>query len=125
MLEVSTIISYQRDRFVDTEELCLPFFDDVSGTIRGYRIFTACRTFSGRIFRLEDHLDRLYNSAKSIHMKPPMGREQLKIVLQELVDRNLQPSFNGELLIDVVFSGGLAGNSMQQSGTGAYLYMAV
>ena len=125
MLEVLAIISYQRDRFVKTEELCLPFLDDVSGTIRGYRIFTACRTVGGKIFRLEDHLDRLYNSAASIHMKPPMGREELRILLQELIDRNIQQGVNCDLLIDVVFSGGLEGNSMRQSGRGAHLYIAV
>lgn len=108
-----------------TEELCLPFLDDVSGTIRGYRIFTACRTFGGRIFRLEDHLDRLYNSAASIYMAPPLDREKLKTLLQELVDRNLRLGLDCDLLIDVVFSGGLEGNTMKQSGRGAYLYMAV
>lgn len=108
-----------------TEELCLPFLDDVSGTIRGYRIFTACRTFGGKIFRLEDHLDRLYNSAASIYMAPPLDRYKLKTLLQELVDRNLRLGLDCDLLIDVVFSGGLEGNSMKQSGRGAYLYMAV
>jgi branched-subunit amino acid aminotransferase/4-amino-4-deoxychorismate lyase len=99
--------------------------DDVSGTIRGYRIFTACRTFGDKIFRLEDHMDRLYNSASSIYMKPPMDREQLKQLLQELVERNRKLNHGTDLLIDVVFSGGLEGNSMRQSGLGAHLYIAV
>jgi branched-subunit amino acid aminotransferase/4-amino-4-deoxychorismate lyase len=124
-LEVFAIISYQRDRFVDTNELCLPFLDDISGTIRGYRIFTACRTFGGKIFRLEDHLNRLYSSAASIHMQPPVDREQLKELLRELVSRNLQLHRTSDLLIDVIFSGGLDGSSMVQSGRGAHLYMAV
>ncbi len=119
------IISYQRDRFVDTNELCLPFLDDISGTIRGYRIFTACRTFGGNIFRLEDHLNRLYSSAASIYMQPPMPREQLRELLRHLVNRNLRLADTSDLLIDVIFSGGLEGSSMIQSGRGAHLYMAV
>jgi branched-chain amino acid aminotransferase len=110
---------------VDTNELCLPFLDDISGTIRGYRIFTACRTFGGKIFRLEDHLNRLYSSAASIYMQPPMDRGPLKELLRELVSRNLQPHDTSDLLIDVIFSGGLEGSSMVQSGRGAHLYMAV
>jgi branched-subunit amino acid aminotransferase/4-amino-4-deoxychorismate lyase len=103
----------------------MPFLDDISGTIRGYRIFTACRTFGTKIFRLEDHLDRLYNSASSIYMKPPMGRESLRRLLQDLVDRNRKSGATTDLLIDIVFSGGLKGNSMRQSGSGAHLYIAV
>jgi branched-subunit amino acid aminotransferase/4-amino-4-deoxychorismate lyase len=103
----------------------MPFLDDISGTIRGYRIFTACRTFGNKIFRLEDHLDRLYNSASSIYMKPPMGRESLRRLLQDLVDRNRKSGATTDLLIDIVFSGGLKGNSMRQSGNGAHLYIAV
>jgi branched-chain amino acid aminotransferase len=123
--EDSKIISYQRNHFVDTADLSLPFIDDISGTIRGYRIFTACRTVKGKIFRLEDHLDRLYYSASAIHMIPPLKREQLRELLHQLVEKNREAGFQVDLVIDVVFSGGLAGTTMVQSGDGAHLYIAV
>ena len=119
------IISYQRDHFVPTSELALPFLDDISGTVRGYRIFTACRTVKGKVFRLEDHLDRLYYSASGIHMKPPLDRDGLRTLLNEIVDRNVKSGIQDDLLIDVIFSGGLLGNTMKQSDNGAYLYVAV
>jgi branched-chain amino acid aminotransferase len=119
------IISYQRDHFVPTSELTFPFADDISGTIRGYRVFTACRTYRDKIFRLEDHLDRLYNSASIIHMKPPLEREQLRERLQEAVEKNRSAGLTGDLLIDIIFSGGLAGSTMRQSGRGGFLYIAV
>ena len=105
--------------------MALPFLDDVSGTIRGYRVFTACRTVRGKIFRLEDHLTRLYYSATSIYMIPPISREGLRELLAELVEKNMESGRQGDLLIDVIFSGGLNGNTMQQSGKGAHLYLAV
>ncbi|MGO9120949.1 MAG: aminotransferase class IV [Desulfomonilaceae bacterium] len=120
-----TIISYQRDHFVPSSELSFPFFDDISGTLRGYRVFTACRSIRGKIFRLEDHLDRLYNSASGIHMKPPVAREALKQIMAEIVDRNVKSGIQDDLLIDIIFSGGLAGNTMKTSDNGAYLYVAV
>jgi len=123
--EDGNIISYQRDRFVDTSELSFPFLDDVSGTIRGYRIFTACRTVNGRIFRIEDHLDRLYTCASALYMVPPVNRDRLRDLLEDLVERNLGLANGKDLLLDVVFSGGLEGNTMKQSGRGAYLYIAV
>ncbi len=119
------IISYQRDHFVPSSELSFPFFDDISGTLRGYRVFTACRTVRGNIFRLEDHLDRLYHSASGIHMKPPVDIEALKKIMAELVDRNVKSGVQDDLVIDIIFSGGLAGNTMKKSDNGAYLYIAV
>lgn len=119
------MISYQRNAFVDTTELSLPYCDDISGTIRGYRIFTACRTVNQKIFRLQDHLDRLYNSAKAIYMTPPMSRHELAILLDELLLKNSNLSAGSDLLLDIIFSGGLEGSTMKQSGLGAHLYVAV
>jgi branched-chain amino acid aminotransferase len=123
--EDTKIISYQRDRFVKTSELAFPFLDDISGTIRGYRIFTACRTIRGKIFRLEDHLERLYHSAAGIYMEPPLRREELRQLLAALLEENRNAGVKGDLLVDVIFSGGLSGSTMKQSGTGAHLYIAV
>ena len=119
------MISYQRSAFVETGELSLPYWDDISGTIRGYRIFTACRTVNKKIFRLQDHLDRLYKSAEAIYMIPPMNRNALEDVLSELVQKNEPHAGESDLLIDVIFSGGLEGATMKQSGLGAHLYIAV
>jgi branched-chain amino acid aminotransferase len=99
--------------------------DDVSGTIRGYRIFTACRTVNGKIFRLEDHLERLYTCAKAVYMVPPVDKSRLSSLLDDVVERNLSLTNADDLLIDVIFSGGLEGNTMKQSGSGAHLYIAV
>ncbi|MDQ7783128.1 MAG: aminotransferase class IV [Desulfomonilaceae bacterium] len=122
--EGRTIISYQRDRFVPTEELSLPYWDDVSGTLRGYRVFTACRTVREKIFRLEDHLRRLYDSAAGIHMVPPMGQDALRDILMEAVRLNRERDPHADLLLNVIFSGGLQGCTMKQSGAGAHLYIA-
>ncbi|MBM3303059.1 MAG: aminotransferase class IV family protein, partial [Deltaproteobacteria bacterium] len=108
-----------------TIELTFPYWDDVGGTIRGHRVFTACRTVDGRIFRLEDHLDRLYRSATGIFMTPPMPKEELRPLLEETVRRNRQVHPGVDLLINVVFSGGLEGCTMKKSSGTAHLYIAV
>jgi branched-subunit amino acid aminotransferase/4-amino-4-deoxychorismate lyase len=122
---IQAIISYQRNGYVPTSQLCLPFLDDISGTIRGYRIFTACRTVNGRIFRVDDHLERLYHSAESIYMQPPLPPEELREILERLVSKNREQVPGVDFHVEVIFSGGLAGNSMRQSGQGAHLYIAV
>ncbi len=118
------MISFQRDHFVNTEDLVFPFSDDISGTIRGYRIFTACRTVNGKIFRLEDHLDRLYKSASSIYMTPPRTRPDLKKILSDVLEQNLRVRPEN-LLIDIIFSGGLEEETMKRSGKRAHLYVVV
>jgi len=121
------LLSYGRDRYVATEDLAMPFLDDIGGTLRGYRIFTACKTTHGKIFRLDDHLDRLYYSAAALYMKPPREREALKALLEELVAKNRQLTEKTvtELVLDIIFSGGLQGNTFQQSGNPSHLYIAV
>ncbi len=119
------MISYQRDRFVDTSDLTFPYLDDISGTLRGYRVFTACRTVNNKVFRLEDHLDRLYNSARGIHMQPPVQRDGLRELVQELLQKNFEVKPGADLDIEIIFSGGLDGRTMKQSGKGAHLYIAV
>ncbi len=57
-------------------------------------------------------------------MKPPLDRDALRKLLIELVDRNVKSGIQDDLLIDVIFSGRLLGNTMKQSSNGAYLYIA-
>ncbi len=105
--------------------MALPFLDDISGTIRGYRVFTACRTVREKIFRVEDHLNRLYLSASSLHMTPPLPREELRTLLGRVVEKNRAAGHGEDLLLDVIFSGGLAGATMKKAATPAHLYVAV
>ncbi|MGO8820002.1 MAG: aminotransferase class IV [Desulfomonilaceae bacterium] len=107
---------------MNSEDLVFPYCDDISGTLRGYRIFTACGTVNGRIFRLEDHLNRLYDSAAQIYMQPPCSRAELTQILLDLVERNKRVSSENQI-IDIIFSGGLQGETMKQSGRGAHLYI--
>jgi branched-chain amino acid aminotransferase len=67
----------------------------------------------------------VYTSATIIHMKPPMDRESLRNLLIDAVARNRAAGLSDDLLIDIIFSGGLAGSTMKQSGRGGFLYLAI
>ena len=45
------------------------------GLLYGDGVFEGIRVYSGRVFRLEQHVDRLYDSARAIHLEIPMTRE--------------------------------------------------
>ncbi len=47
------------------------------GLLYGDGVFEGIRAYSGRVFRLKQHVDRLYDSAISIHLRIPISREEM------------------------------------------------
>lgn len=47
------------------------------GLLYGDGVFEGIRAYHGRIFKLEEHIDRLYDSAKAILLDIPMSKSQL------------------------------------------------
>ncbi len=66
---------YLDGRYVPSDEAKVSVFDH--GLLYGDGVFEGIRVYNGRIFRLDQHLDRLFNSAKAIMLAIPLGREQL------------------------------------------------
>ncbi|MBM3241165.1 hypothetical protein FJZ31_33190 [Candidatus Poribacteria bacterium] len=120
----SDMLSYANGEYVSTEKLAIPIASDIVGTIRGYRIFTACRTVRNKVFHLDDHIDRLFNSAGAIYMDLPHTKNELREIVEETVAQNRQNQ-DGDLLLEIIYSGGeVADNGVAPIGT-ADLYIAV
>jgi branched-chain amino acid aminotransferase len=47
------------------------------GLLYGDGIFEGIRFYNGRVFRLEEHLDRLFDSARAINLAIPMTKQEL------------------------------------------------
>jgi branched-chain amino acid aminotransferase len=47
------------------------------GLLYGDGVFEGIRAYNNRIFRLEDHIDRLFDSAKAIMLEIPMSKKDL------------------------------------------------
>jgi len=62
-------------KFVSEDEAKISVFDH--GLLYGDGVFEGIRLYDGRIFRLGQHLDRLFASAKAIMLPVPMSKEQL------------------------------------------------
>jgi branched-chain amino acid aminotransferase len=54
----------------------------------GDGVFEGIRVYGGKVFRLREHIDRLYDSAKSIWLEIPMSREQMIEAVQNTVRVN-------------------------------------
>ncbi|MDX5421838.1 MAG: aminotransferase class IV [Hymenobacteraceae bacterium] len=58
---------------------------------RGYGVFEYCKVHQDHPFFLEDYLDRFYNSAALMELTIPYSRESLKLVIEELTQKNNLP----------------------------------
>jgi branched-chain amino acid aminotransferase len=73
-------------QFYDKEDAKISVFDH--GLLYGDGVFEGIRSYSGRVFRLEEHLDRLWDSAKAIWLKIPMTKEAMGQAIYETLKLN-------------------------------------
>ena len=59
------------------------------GFILGDAVFDTTRTFGHEIFRLDEHLDRLYESLRWMRIDPQMSKETMSDLTMEVLERNL------------------------------------
>jgi branched-chain amino acid aminotransferase len=72
---------YIDGNFFDKESAKISVFDH--GLLYGDGIFEGIRAYNGRVFRLKEHIERLYDSAKAIFLQIPVSHEEMeKIVLE-------------------------------------------
>lgn len=74
------------------------------GFTRGYAVFDFLRTYGGRPFKLREHIDRLYNSARVIGLQIPWSKAQIETWIAETLTAN-EP---GEKFIKIIVSGGVS-----------------
>jgi branched-chain amino acid aminotransferase len=72
---------YVNGRIVPKEEATISVFDH--GFLYGDGVFEGIRAYDGVVFRLEQHIDRLLESARTIALDVPLTRD-------ELIDATLQ-----------------------------------
>jgi branched-chain amino acid aminotransferase len=58
------------------------------GLLYGDGVFEGMRVYSGRVFELDAHIDRLYASAQTLALEIPMSRDDLIEAILETVRRN-------------------------------------
>ena len=85
-LNASTMQVYIDGTFHDETNAKISVFDH--GVLYGDGIFEGICVYDGSIFRLEQHLKRMYESAKTIGLTIPLTVEQFKAAIVETVKRN-------------------------------------
>src|SRR5881398_3664059 len=73
-------------QLVDKSEARISVYDH--GLLYGDGVFEGIRVYSSKIFELEAHLDRLWNSAKAIRLQIPISRDEMTRAMYETVKAN-------------------------------------
>lgn len=73
-------------QFVKKEDAKVSVYDH--GFLYGDGVFEGIRVYNGNIYRLNQHLKRLYNSAKAIMLNIPYSFEEITEILVEAVQKN-------------------------------------
>ncbi|KZZ85887.1 branched-chain-amino-acid transaminase [Bacillus sp. SJS] len=72
--------------FVRKEDAKISVYDH--GFLYGDGIFEGIRVYNGNIFRMKEHMDRLYESGKSILLNMPYNQEELSDLVIKTVEKN-------------------------------------
>jgi branched-chain amino acid aminotransferase len=73
-------------RLVDEADAKISVFDH--GLLYGDGVFEGIRIYSGKIFELDAHINRLYQSAKGIRLQIPLTRGKLIDAVKKTVEAN-------------------------------------
>ncbi len=77
---------YIDGKFYTKENAKISVYDH--GLLYGDGVFEGIRAYNGRIFRLDEHIDRMYDGAKAIMLKPPVSKEKMKEIIKETLRKN-------------------------------------
>ncbi|MEN2452154.1 branched-chain-amino-acid transaminase [Bacillus sp. JR_15] len=77
---------FLNDELVKKEDAKISVYDH--GFLYGDGVFEGIRVYNGNIFRMKEHLDRLYDSARSIMLNIPYSLEELTEKMIHTVERN-------------------------------------
>jgi len=80
------LLVYVDGKFFEKSKAVVSVFDH--GLLYGDGIFEGIRAYNGSVFRLVDHIDRLYDSAKSIRLKIPLTKHEITEAVLETVRKN-------------------------------------
>ena len=77
---------YIDGKFYDEKNAKISVFDH--GLLYGDGVFEGIRAYHGRVFKLREHIDRLFDSAKAIMLKVPMTSKALREAVVATCRRN-------------------------------------
>jgi branched-chain amino acid aminotransferase len=72
--------------YYDDDKASISVFDH--GVLYGDGVFEGIRSYHGKVFRLKEHVERLYKSAKAIWLEIPMSQDEMAAQIEATVKIN-------------------------------------
>ena len=79
-------VAWFNGEFMAESQVRIPFRD--SSWVYGDGGFDMTRTFGHRLFKVKEHVDRLYRSLKYLRIDPGFGPEKMCALTEEVFERN-------------------------------------
>src|ERR1044072_8709883 len=79
-------VAWFNGEFMPEREVRIPFRD--SSWVYGDGCFDMTRTFGHKLFKVKEHVDRLYRSLKYLRIDPGFGPDKMCALTEELFERN-------------------------------------
>ena len=73
-------------QFLKRSEAKISVFDH--GILYGDGVFEGIRAYNGRVFKLKEHIDRIYAAAKAIMLDIPLAKQELADIVLETCRKN-------------------------------------
>ena len=86
MASMNEPLAYLNGELLPLSRAVLPVWD--AGFVLGTTIIEQLRTFGGRLFHVDEHLDRLYRSLELVGVDPGVSKDDLGAIARRLVDGN-------------------------------------
>ena len=77
---------YINGKLYDKEDAKISVYDH--GLLYGDGVFEGIRSYGGKVFRMDEHLDRLWNSAKAIWLEIPMSKTEMAKAIDDTLAVN-------------------------------------
>jgi len=77
---------YINGKLYDKEDAKISVYDH--GFLYGDGVFEGIRSYGGKVFRLAEHLDRLWNSAKAIWLQIPLSKPEMAKAIEDTLAVN-------------------------------------
>jgi branched-chain amino acid aminotransferase len=79
-------VAYFNGRVVPERDVLIPFRD--RGFIAGDAVFDTARSFRHKIFKLKEHIERLYRSLRYVRIDPGLAPREMTAITEDVFERN-------------------------------------
>ncbi|MGC9197158.1 MAG: aminotransferase class IV [Syntrophobacteraceae bacterium] len=101
----------EHDSFISVKDIIV---------LRGFGVFDFLITYAKRPFHLEEHVERLENSAQQLGLQIGLTNEEICAIVRETVARN---PHHTESAIRILYSGGISSDGLNPEGRGILMVL--